>query len=260
MKNPFFLAALAAVILVSGCGTTPPQQLTDTPTSGTMSSSTSSPVVVTPISHATAILNWGSTVLYNDPTGGAAAFAGQPAANIILVSDIHGDHFNTSTLSAVTGNATLIVPQAVKDLLPPDLAAKATVLKNGQTISVQGFSIEGIPMYNLPESPDSRHTKGRGNGYVVEKDSYRVYIAGDTSATPEMKALKDIDMAFVPMNSPTMSVEEAAAAVLEFQPKKVYPYHYRNQGGLSDTNHFKELVDAGNKGIEVILANWYPEQ
>jgi L-ascorbate metabolism protein UlaG (beta-lactamase superfamily) len=219
-----------------------------------------SPVTVTPISHATAILSWGDDVIYTDPVGEVKLFQDKPKATIIVVTDIHGDHLNVDTLKGVLGTATLIVPQAVKDKLPQDIASKAVVLNNGETNTTNGFSITAIPMYNLPESPDSRHVKGRGNGYVIEKDGYRVYIAGDTAGIPEMRALKDIDLAFVPMNLPfTMSVEQAADAVLTFKPKHVYPYHYRGQDGLSDINKFKELVNAGNPEIDVVLLNWYPQ-
>ncbi len=221
----------------------------------------SNPVTVTPISHATAILEWADTAIYTDPTGTSTAFAGKLTADIILVTDIHSDHLSTSTLNAVVGDATLIVPQAVKDLLPQNLATRVMVLENGESIVDKGFTIQAVPMYNLPESADSRHAKGRGNGYIIERDGFRVYIAGDTAGTPEMRALPDIDIAFIPMNLPfTMDVNEAADAVLAFKPKQVYPYHYRGQNGLSDVNKFKELVNTGNPDIEVILANWYPQQ
>lgn len=219
-------------------------------------------VRVIPIEHATGILKWGNASIYFDPVGAAAAFAGEPAADIVLVTDIHGDHLSTSMLASVVGNAILIVPQAVKELLPADLAAKAKVLANGQSLVEQGFSITAVPMYNLPGSDSADfHTKGRGNGYVIEKDGTRVYIAGDTAGTPEMRAMADIDIAFVPMNLPyTMSVEEAANAVLAFKPKQVYPYHYRGPGGLSDVAKFKQLVNASDSSINVILAPWYPEE
>ena len=114
-------------------------------------------------------------------------------------------------------------------------------------------------MYNLPESPTAMHTKGRGNGYVLGIGGKNIYLSGDTQGIPEMRSLKNIDVAFVCMNLPyTMDVKEAADAVLAFSPKIVYPYHYRGQNGLSDINAFKNLVDAGNKNIEVRLRNWYP--
>lgn len=232
-----------------------------TPTTAQEKASQVSPVGVVPIEHATAVLRWGGTIIYTDPTD-ASLLADQPEANIVLITDIHGDHFSTSTLLEVVGPDTaLVVPQAVADLLPSDLAARAQILDNGGSTTIGSLQIIAIPMYNLPESADSRHPKGRGNGYVLEQDGYRVYIAGDTAGTPEMRGLQDIDLALVPMNLPfTMGVDEAADAVLDFKPKIVYPYHYRGQDGLADVERFKTLVNAGDPNIEVILAKWYPEQ
>ncbi|MDH5596641.1 MAG: MBL fold metallo-hydrolase [Candidatus Peregrinibacteria bacterium] len=216
---------------------------------------------INPISHATAVLEWDGAVIYSDPTGGAEAFAGQPSPDIAFVTDVHGDHLNTETLEAVLGDETiLVVPQAVQEMLPQDLKGELVVLANGESTVQKGFSITAIPMYNLPESEDSRHVKGRGNGYVIEKDGFRLYFSGDTAGIPEMRSLEDIDIAFVCMNLPyTMDVEEAAEAVLEFKPAKVYPYHYRGQDGLSDVARFKELVNAGDSDIEVVQLDWYSE-
>lgn len=216
-------------------------------------------VMITPISHATMVLYWNETVIYTDPVGGAEAFANQPDADIILITDIHGDHLNEETLLAVTKDKTkIIAPQAVVDLLPTDLLSRVRILNNGQVITEGLFAIQAIPMYNLPETDDSRHAKGRGNGYVLESDGKRVYIAGDTADIPEMRALQDIDIAFVPMNLPyTMDVETAADAVLDFKPAQVYPYHYRTPEGFSDVAKFKELVNSSDPSIEVVLLDWY---
>lgn len=222
-----------------------------------------SPVTVTPISHATAILEWGDSIIYTDPVGGAEVFAGKPSPSVVLVTDVHGDHLSTSTLALFTKrNVTFVVPQAVKDLLPIELAERVNVLVNGEEmVTREGLTIRAVPMYNLPESSDSKHAKGRGNGYLLSKDNYRVYVAGDTAGTPEMRSLTNIDMAFVPMNLPyTMSVEDAADAVLAFKPKKVYPYHYRTPEGFSDVQKFKTLVNAGSPSIEVVLVDWYPKR
>ena len=218
-------------------------------------------LIIQPIQHASLLLKSGKLVIYADPFG-ANHFKGLPAPDIILVTDIHGDHFDPKTIEAVkTPNTILIVPQVVADKLPDADKAHAVILKNGDKTTQSGISIEAIPMYNLPESPTARHTKGRGNGYVLGIGSKRFYISGDTQGIPEMRSLKNIDIAFVCMNLPyTMDVKEAADAVLAFQPKIVYPYHYRGQGGLSDVNGFKSLVDAGGKSIEVRLRNWYPGQ
>lgn len=217
---------------------------------------------IMPVSHATSVIKWGETVFYVDPTGGAEAFEGKDKPDFILISDIHGDHMNAETLRALEfGNSRIIVPQAVKDALPEDMHSQLLVLNNGESQEFMGITIEAIPMYNLPETSDSRHIKGRGNGYILEKNGNRMYIAGDTDDIPEMRNLQNIDIALVPMNPPyTMNVEKAADGVLAFKPKKVYPYHYRGQGGLSDVEKFRDLVNQGNKEIEVVLLNWYPEQ
>ncbi len=174
-----------------------------------------------------------------------------------------GWDFSTSTLKTLlaSSSAPLIVPKAVADLLPGELKARALILNNGESTTTAGLSIRAVPMYNMPEATSSFHIKGRGNGYIIEKGETSVYVAGDTGGTPEMRALTGIDIALIPMNLPyTMSVEDAAAAVLAFKPNQVYPYHYRGQDGLSDINKFKELVNAGDPNINVVLANWYPNQ
>lgn len=216
---------------------------------------------INPISHATAVINWEGTTIYLDPVGGAEAFSGMEPVDLVLITDIHGDHMSAETLAALNlGNTPIIAPQAVKDELPDSLATKVTVMNNGETLDKFGISIEAIPMYNLREEAKQFHPKGRGNGYVLEKDGKRLYIAGDTEDIPEMRNLENIDVALVPMNLPyTMPVDAAADAVIEFAPEKVYPYHFRGKDGKADVNRFKELVNKGNSEVEVILADWYPE-
>jgi L-ascorbate metabolism protein UlaG (beta-lactamase superfamily) len=222
---------------------------------------TSNDFQLNPIEHATASFYWAGTQFYIDPVGGEAKFAGLSKPDVILITDIHADHMDAKTLAKVVVNGTkVIVPQAVADLLPAEMKPLLTILANNQTINVDGFKITGIPMYNLRDEAKSFHTKGRGNGYVIEKDGMRVYFSGDTEDIPEMRNLKNIDKAFVCMNLPyTMTEEKAADAVLAFAPKQVYPYHYRGGNGLSDVAKFKELVNAENKKIEVVQLNWYPE-
>lgn len=234
---------------------------TNTNSASSMQSQPQSASII-PIEHASAIIQWGAESIFTDPTGGAQLYEGKSAADIILLTDIHGDHLNPETLTAVlTEKTTLIAPQAVKDALPVELAARVTLMKNGDTLTVKGFTVTAIPMYNLPETADSKHAKGRGNGYLIEKDGYRVYIAGDTAGIPEMRALTAIDIALIPMNLPyTMSVEEAADATLAFKPKTVYPYHYRGPDGLADVAKFKQLVNAGDPAINVVLTKWYPSE
>jgi len=217
------------------------------------------PLSIQPVQHASLILTVNDLTIYADPNG-ADNYKGKTPPNIILITDIHGDHFDVKTIEAIkTSGTILIVPQVVADKLPDADKAHLVVLKNGDNSMQAGISIRAIPMYNLPESPTAMHTKGRGNGYILGIGGKNIYISGDTQGIPEMRSLKNIDVAFVCMNLPyTMDVKEAADAVLAFQPKIVYPYHYRGQNGLSDVNAFKSLVEAGNKNIEVRLRNWYP--
>lgn len=216
-------------------------------------------LTIQPITHATMALSYQKKTIYLDPTGGAEAFKGLAVPDIILLTDIHGDHFDAKTLEAINANKAIIVlPKAVADLLPATMDKKKLVILNNGEKSVQlGISITAVPMYNLPGAANEKnHTKGRGNGYILVIGGKTVYISGDTADTPEMRALKNIDIAFVCMNLPyTMDVNSAAKGVLAFKPKVVYPYHFRGQ----DVNKFKSLVNDGDKNIEVRLRNWYPE-
>ena len=216
------------------------------------------PLIIQPIQHASLVLLVQGITIYADPTGGMKNYKGITAPSIILITDIHGDHFDVKTIDSIkTASTMLIVPQVVADKLPDADKSHLVILKNGDNTLQSGISIMAIPMYNLPESPTAMHTKGRGNGYVLTIGGKNIYISGDTQGIPEMRSLKNIDVAFICMNLPyTMDVNEAADAVLAFKPKIVYPYHYRGQ----DINAFKNLVDAGHKNIEVRLRNWYPGQ
>ncbi len=217
------------------------------------------PLTIQPIQHASLILTVHGTTIYADPSG-ADNYKGLTPPDIILITDIHGDHFDIKTIDAIKKESTLlVVPQVVADKLPDADKTHFIVLKNGDQTEQSGISIRAIPMYNLPESPTAMHTKGRGNGYVLGIGGKLIYLSGDTQGIPEMRSLKNIDVAFICMNLPyTMDVKEAADAVLAFKPKIVYPYHYRGKDGLSDINAFKALVEAGDKNIEVRLRNWYP--
>ncbi len=215
-------------------------------------------LTVQPIMHASLILSVKGVTIYADPNG-ASLFQGLTPPDIIIITDIHGDHFDIKTIDSLkTANTILVVPQVVADKLPEADKAHVVILKNGDESTQMGIKIMAIPMYNLPESATAMHTKGRGNGYVLTIGGKQVYLSGDTQGIPEMRALKNIDIAFVCMNLPyTMTVEEAADAVLAFRPKTVYPYHYRGKDGLSDVNKFKSLVDAGQKPVDVVLRDWY---
>lgn len=217
-------------------------------------------VTMTPILHSTLVLEWNDQTVYIDPYGGAERFSNFEDADLVLITHAHGDHYNKETLQDLDlADAELIAPESVIDEFLSMTFDKVTILANGQYTGSHGIRVEAVPMYNLPDDETSRHKKGWGNGYVLTIGDKRFYISGDTEDIPEMRALEDIDYAFVCMNLPyTMTVEAAADAVLDFQPKVVYPFHYRGQDGFSDVEKFKQIVSK-DEGIEVRLRDWYPE-
>ncbi|TAI48659.1 MBL fold metallo-hydrolase [Flagellimonas allohymeniacidonis] len=225
-----------------------------------LASKESPSIEIIPVEHASAVLKWNELTIYIDPVGEKTSYESHGIADLILITDIHGDHFSLKTLEALdTGKAKIMVPQAVADKMPDAFTPQIDVLNNGDSKERYGIKVEAIPMYNLREEALKFHAKGRGNGYVLIMDGQRLYFSGDTEDIPEMRALQDIDKAFICMNLPyTMTVESAANAVLEFQPKEVYPYHYRGRPDVSDVVKFKSLVASGNKNIQVIQLDWYP--
>lgn len=219
-------------------------------------------ITIHPVEHASLALSLPGRMIFVDPVGHADQFNQMGTPDIVLITDIHGDHLSPETLEALhLQKAALVVPQVVADKLPAPYRSKIIVMHNGDSKTVKGIAITAVPMYNVPESPTAFHTKGRGNGYVLDLDGKRVYISGDTGNTPEMRKLKNIDIAFVCMNLPyTMDINQAADAVLAFKPKIVYPYHYRGQNGISDVAAFKKMVESKDSAIDVRLRDWYPER
>jgi len=204
----------------------------------------------TPISHATFVLQTGATTIYVDPVGEASNFSAFPPPDLILVTHIHKDHLAPALIDSLRQEQTaLIGPPTVIEQL-----SGGVVMNNGETRTVAGLKIEAIPAYNTTVERLNFHPQGRDNGYVIEKDGVRLYISGDTEDIPEMRALQNIDIAFVCMNLPfTMTVEQAASAVNEFKPQMVIPYHYRGKEGMSDLDRFEQLV----KASKVERLPWY---
>jgi L-ascorbate metabolism protein UlaG (beta-lactamase superfamily) len=212
-------------------------------------------ILIHPVNHASFVLSWKGQWIYNDPVvAGSASFSGIPKANLILISHSHTDHFDSTTLNAVRSPSTLILaPRAVYDAMSTTLKVLTTVLTNGSSTNVGELRIDAIPMYNTTPDRLTRHPKGFGNGYILTIANRRFYMSGDTEDIPEMRALRDIDIAFLCMSLPSnMTVQQAADAVREFQPKVVYPYHFT----ASDPAMFKKLVGI-DLGIEVRLRKWY---
>jgi L-ascorbate metabolism protein UlaG (beta-lactamase superfamily) len=208
------------------------------------------PLKLTAIRHASFMLEAGGKVVHVDPWS-QGDFTGLPKADVLLITDSHGDHFDLKAIEMVSHPDTIVIA-------PPVVAEKlsgARVLRNGETAEAAGFRIEAIPMYNLKRGPAEGqvfHAKGRGNGYVLSWGGFRLYISGDTEVTPEMRALKNVDAALICMNLPyTMPPEEAAEGVKAFHPKVAIPYHYRG----SDLQVFQKAL-AGS-GVEVKILDWY---
>lgn len=212
-------------------------------------------LVINPINHASMVLQWNKLTIYIDPVGGATKYAAFPKADWVLITHEHGDHWDNPTLTGITKEQTTIVTTAtVAQKLTPELSKLAKVLKNGESLKNDAFTIEAIPAYNLTPDRLKYHPKGVGNGYVLALGGKRIYISGDTEDIPEMKALTHIDAAFVCMNLPyTMTIDQAVGAVRTFKPKVVYPYHSKG----SDVERFKREVEAGS-GISARILAWYP--
>ena len=212
-------------------------------------------ITIAPIHHASFVMTLPEMVIYNDPVGGAALFDGHPEPDLILITHQHSDHYDPKTLGDLVKEKTrLLTNPAVHDMLPDELKAKATRIANGQSTKIGNVPIEAVPAYNTTPDRLKYHPKGRDNGYVLTADGKRIYIAGDTEDTPEMRAQKDIFIAFVPMNLPyTMTTDQAASAVEEFAPTYVYPYHYRG----SDPKEFAARLDEAGSRTKVVFGPWY---
>ena len=210
-------------------------------------------LVITPVYHGTIMLEHAGLHIVVDPWS-KGPIAALPKADLILLTDIHPDHLDVPAIDSLLKADTVVVgPAAVADKVP-----SAELMNNGDQKVVRGISIQAVPMYNLERGPEPGklyHDKGRGNGYLLELGGKRVYLSGDTECSDEMRALTGIDVAFVCMNLPyTMPPEEAAACVKAFQPKVVYPYHYRD----SDPAVFQRQL-ATEGAIEVRVRNFYAE-
>ncbi len=193
---------------------------------------------ITFIGHGTLMFTFQGRVIHVDPVGQYADYGKLPKANLILITHEHKDHLDPKTVEMLRKPDTkIILTQAGADQAPGGM-----VMKNGEVKTVAGLSIEAVPAYNLVhkrESGEPFHPKGKDNGYIITFGGKRVYVAGDTENTPEMKALKGIDIAFLPMNLPyTMTPEMVADAARAFQPKILYPYHF----GKTDTAKLLDLL------------------
>ncbi len=193
---------------------------------------------ITFIGHGTLMFTFAGKVIHVDPVSREADYSQLPKADLILVTHEHGDHLDTKAIDIIRQEKTdLVLTEKCTDKVEGGI-----IMENGDVKTVQGFKIEAVPAYNIVHKRGSGvpyHPKGHGNGYVIAFADKRVYVAGDTENTPEMKALKNIDIAFLPMNLPyTMTPEMVADAAKAFKPKILYPYHYGN----TDTSRIVALL------------------
>jgi L-ascorbate metabolism protein UlaG (beta-lactamase superfamily) len=205
-------------------------------------------IKITFIGHGTLFISFAGKVIHIDPVSRYADFSKLPKADLILVTHEHGDHLDREAIRTVSKEETKIVfPQKC---LEKSGIQDGIVMKNGETQTVKGIQIESVPAYNIQHMRSANtpfHPKGEGNGYILTIADKRIYVAGDTENTPEMKALQGIDVAFLPMNLPyTMTPEMVADGARAFRPRILYPYHYGN----TDPQKLVELLE-GEEDIEV---------
>jgi L-ascorbate metabolism protein UlaG (beta-lactamase superfamily) len=203
-------------------------------------------LVISFIGHGTLMFTLGDRVVHVDPVGREADYAALPDADLILVTHDHGDHLDPDAVAQISkeGTAIVVAPACEGQL------EGARMMQNGESATVAGFPVEAVPAYNIVHMRSEGapyHPKGAGNGYVITFGDLRVYVAGDTENTLEMKALEDIDVAFLPMNLPyTMTPEMVADAARALQPTILYPYHF----GETDTQELVRLLE-GEESIDV---------
>jgi L-ascorbate metabolism protein UlaG (beta-lactamase superfamily) len=201
---------------------------------------------ITLIGHGTLMFAFGDKIIHVDLVSSEADYSTMPKADIILITHEHRDHLDPAAIAAVRKEGTaVLLTERCSAAVPGGI-----VMKNGDTRTVGGLRIEVVPAYNLVHrrpSGEPFHPRGSGNGYVITFADTRVYVAGDTENVPEMKALKDIAVAFLPMNLPyTMTPEMVADAAKGFRPRILYPYHF----GKTDTSELVRLL-AAEKSINV---------
>lgn len=195
-------------------------------------------LAITFIGHGTLMMEFNGKVIHIDPVSNYADYSALAKADLILVTHDHGDHLDLNAIDKIKkANTRVVVSKscAVK-------YNQGMIMQNGESNTLEGIKVVAVPAYNIKNTRGDGqpfHPKGAGNGYILHFGDKKVYVAGDTENIPEMAELKNIDIAFLPMNLPyTMTPEMVAGAVNLFHPKVLYPYHFGN----SDTNKLLDLL------------------
>lgn len=219
---------------------------------------TNGEAVIHPLYHASLVISWNGKIIYSDPDDDAtyeSRYAGMPQGDLILVTHEHGDHYSTAKLTALRkAGGVIIVPQKVYNRLDfANYRPNAIVLQYGQTTNVQGMIVQAVPGYD-----NSNHVYTNNNCYVLTLGGKRIFLSGDTSDVPEIRALTDIDVAFLAMNLPfTMNWLSATNVIRQMRPKVVYPYHYRDSGNFYTNPPLFKAAMSNAFDIEVRLRAWY---
>jgi L-ascorbate metabolism protein UlaG (beta-lactamase superfamily) len=205
------------------------------------------PLVITFLGHGTLMLAFDKKIIHVDPYSSVADYSVLPKADLILITHEHMDHLDQKALSHIqTEETEIVINEAGAEKLD-----SGTVMQNGDVTTIGQIKIEAVPAYNIVNKRDNGepfHPKGVGNGYILTFGDKRVYVAGDTENTPEMKALQDIDIAFLPMNLPyTMTPEMVADAAKAFKPAILYPYHY----GKTNTSELVDLLEGEDIDVRI---------
>jgi L-ascorbate metabolism protein UlaG (beta-lactamase superfamily) len=203
------------------------------------------------IGHASLYITYGDLVIHVDPVTAEGDYSKLPKADLILITHDHYDHLDLKAISLIKKPGTKIVC----NITSASQLQGALVMKNGDSTDLSSVKINAVPAYNIKHmrSPGKPfHSKGEGNGYVITLGSKRIYVAGDTENIPEMANLKNIDIAFLPMNLPyTMDPEMVADCLIKFHPKILYPYHF----GSTDTSLLLPLVDTTKTEVRIRKMN-----
>lgn len=221
----------------------------------TLTTKDGKPINITLFKHASLAINYDGRNIYIDPVTKPGDmeidYSTMPKADVILVTHEHWDHLDPVAIQQLSKPDTLLILNATSQ----KQIGKGEVMGNYQTRNLgDGITLYSVPAYNTTPGREKFHPKGNGNGYILDIDGTRIYIAGDTEDIPEMKDIKNIDLAFLPVNQPyTMTVDQAEKAALTIKPKILIPYHFSS----TPIEELKQKLDADNSGITVKL---YPMQ
>jgi L-ascorbate metabolism protein UlaG (beta-lactamase superfamily) len=201
------------------------------------------------VKHGSLFFEFNGKIIHVDPVARMGDYKNYPDADLIIITHHHGDHLDLNAIELIKKeNTKIILTQKCHEL--SENLSDVIIMKNGDVLEINQLDIEAIPAYNIEhkrENGSPFHMKGEGNGYVISFGDKKVLIGGDTENIPEIKALNNIDIAFLPMNLPyTMTPDMVADAARAFKPKVLYPYHYGN----TDTSILVELLKS-EKDIEV---------